>query len=61
MEFKEAGSNFDFNKLGKYFSALSNEANLKNNRSRGWFLVSEISPGALSDPATAPTGPPLIG
>ena len=29
VEFKEAGSNFDFNKLGKYFSALSNEANLK--------------------------------
>lgn len=30
VEFKEARSNFDFNKLGKYFSALSNEANLKN-------------------------------
>jgi ATP-dependent DNA helicase RecG len=29
-EFKEAKSNFDFHKLGKYFSALSNEANLKN-------------------------------
>jgi len=31
VEFKEAKSNFDFSKLGKYFSALSNEANLKGN------------------------------
>ncbi|TAH03870.1 MAG: transcriptional regulator [Sphingobacteriales bacterium] len=29
VEFKEASNSFDFNKLGKYFSALSNEANLK--------------------------------
>jgi len=29
-EFKEAKRNFDFLKIGKYFSALSNEANLKN-------------------------------
>ena len=29
VEFKEAGSNYDSNKLGKYFSALSNEANLR--------------------------------
>ena len=29
VEFKEARNNFDFSKLGKYFSALSNEANLK--------------------------------
>lgn len=29
VEFKEAKIGFDFNKLGKYFSALSNEANLK--------------------------------
>lgn len=28
LEFKEAKNNFDLNKLGKYFSALSNEANL---------------------------------
>lgn len=28
VEFKEAKSNYDFSKLGKYFSALSNEANL---------------------------------
>lgn len=30
VEFKEAKNNFDFKDLGKYFSALSNEANLKN-------------------------------
>lgn len=30
VEFKEAKNGYDFNKLGKYFSALSNEANLKN-------------------------------
>lgn len=29
VEFKEANNDYDFNKLGKYFSALSNEANLK--------------------------------
>lgn len=29
VEFKEANDNFDSDKLGKYFSALSNEANLK--------------------------------
>lgn len=30
VEFKEAKQQYDFAKLGKYFSALSNEANLKN-------------------------------
>jgi ATP-dependent DNA helicase RecG len=29
VEFKEAKNSYDFTKLGKYFSALSNEANLK--------------------------------
>lgn len=29
VEFKEAKSSYDFTKLGKYFSALSNEANLQ--------------------------------
>ena len=29
VEFKEAKNTYEFNKLGKYFSALSNEANLK--------------------------------
>ena len=30
VEFKEAKNGYDFRKLGKYFSALSNEANLKD-------------------------------
>lgn len=30
VEFKEAKTNYDFSKIGKYFSALCNEANLKN-------------------------------
>ncbi|AQQ71172.1 Divergent AAA domain protein [Limihaloglobus sulfuriphilus] len=36
-EFKEAKTGYDFNKLGKYFSALSNEANLKNLHC-GWLV-----------------------
>ncbi len=37
VEFKEAKSNFDFDDLGRYFSALSNEANLKK-RPAGWLV-----------------------
>jgi len=37
LEFKEAKNNYDFNKMGKYFSALSNEANLKDQRC-GWLI-----------------------
>jgi len=37
LEFKEAKSNFDFRQLGKYFSALSNEANLKNEKN-AWLI-----------------------
>lgn len=29
VEFKEATSNFSFNDIGKYFSALGNEANIR--------------------------------
>jgi len=36
-EFKEAKRNYDFNKLGKYVSALSNEVNLKN-RDAAWLV-----------------------
>lgn len=32
VEFKEAKENFDIDDLGKYFSALSNEANLRQHR-----------------------------
>ena len=38
VEFKEAKRQYDINKLGKYFSALSNEANLKG-LDYGWFVM----------------------
>ena len=37
LEFKEAKNSFDFNTLGEYFSAISNEANLKGQHS-GWII-----------------------
>lgn len=37
IEFKEAKHNFDFDDLGEYFSAISNEANLKEQNS-GWII-----------------------
>lgn len=37
VEFKKAEINFDFDDLGKYFSALSNEANLRNEES-AWLV-----------------------
>lgn len=37
VEFKAASNGFDFHKLGQYFSAISNEANLKNKRF-GWLV-----------------------
>jgi ATP-dependent DNA helicase RecG len=37
IEFKEAKTNFDSDDLGRYFSALSNEANL-NNKESGWLV-----------------------
>ena len=37
VEFKKAENNFDFDDLGKYFSALSNEANLRD-KSFGWLV-----------------------
>jgi ATP-dependent DNA helicase RecG len=37
VEFKEAKNGYDFNKPGKYFSALCNEANLKN-KPEAWII-----------------------
>ena len=37
VEFKEAGNDFDKNKIGQYFSAISNEANLKDMQ-YGWLV-----------------------
>ncbi len=38
IEFKTAEKEFEFDKLGRYFSALSNEANIKNSES-GWLVL----------------------
>lgn len=38
VEWKEANTSFDPEKLGKYFSALSNEANLKG-REYSWLIL----------------------
>lgn len=37
VEFKEAKSSYSFNDIGKYFSALSNEANLRSLK-EGWLI-----------------------
>ena len=37
IEFKEARTSFHFDKLGRYFSALANEANLKA-KDFGWLI-----------------------
>ena len=37
VEFKKAENNFDLDDLGKYFSALSNEANLRD-KDFGWLV-----------------------
>ena len=37
IEFKEAKNDFDSKKLGKYFSAISNEANLRG-KEYGWLV-----------------------
>lgn len=37
VEFKEARTNYHFNDIGEYFSALSNEANIRNMPS-GWLI-----------------------
>lgn len=37
VEFKRAGDGFSTDDIGKYFSALANEANLRN-RERGWLV-----------------------
>ena len=41
LEFKEAKNSYDFNKIGKYFSALSNEANLSN-RAEAWLIFGVV-------------------
>lgn len=38
VEFKEAKGQYDIDKIGRYFSAISNEANLENQQ-YGWFIL----------------------
>jgi ATP-dependent DNA helicase RecG len=42
VELKEANNDYDFRKLGKYFSALANEANLKE-RPCGWLVFGVVN------------------
>ncbi len=49
LEFKEARTSYDFDDLGRYFSALSNEANLRD-RPCGWFIM------GINDKTRAVTG-----
>ena len=44
VEFKEAKNNYDFNKLGTYFSALCNEANLKG-KEYAWLIFGIVDKG----------------
>ena len=39
VEFKAAGEDYSTGTIGKYFSALSNEANLRGNVRLGWCSV----------------------
>ncbi|MFL0198120.1 ATP-binding protein [Clostridium sp. WILCCON 0269] len=48
VEFKEAKNDFSFEDLGKYFSALSNEANLKNKR-YAWIIFGVKDKGKPRD------------
>lgn len=41
IEFKEAKTGYDFRKIGKYFSALSNEANLKQ-KDAAWLVFGVV-------------------
>lgn len=46
VERKEAKANMDFNDLGEYFSALSNEANL-NGQKYGWLILGVANDGNI--------------
>lgn len=50
VEFKRAENNFDVDELGKYFSALSNEANLRE-REFGWIVFGTRSTRLLAHPS----------
>lgn len=41
VEFKEARTNYSFKDIGKYFSALGNEANIRSEK-EGWLVLESI-------------------
>ncbi len=47
VEFKEANAQYKFNEIGKYFSALSNEANLRDKR-EAWLIFGVTDDGRIS-------------
>ncbi|HNJ78842.1 MAG TPA: ATP-binding protein [Marmoricola sp.] len=47
VEFKQAGNDYDTDKIGEYFSALSNEANLRG-ADRAW-LVFGVNNSSIRD------------
>ncbi|MBF0169868.1 MAG: putative DNA binding domain-containing protein [Nitrospinae bacterium] len=46
VEFKEARTKYDFDKLGEYYSALANEANLRG-KDRAWFIIGVADDGTV--------------
>ena len=42
VEFKEAGAGYSLHDIGKYFSALSNEANLRG-QERAWLVLGVVN------------------
>lgn len=46
VEFKEAKNDFHFEDIGKYFSAISNEANLKQ-KQYGWLIFGVSNRGEI--------------
>lgn len=58
LEFKEARQNFHFDDLGKYFSALSNEANL-HGADAGWLVFGVADRGDIVGSQYRPQRPAL--
>ena len=50
IEFKQAGKDYSTDDIGKYFSALANEANLREEEAACWFLGFITKHSKLSAP-----------
>ncbi len=50
VEFKEATSNYNFKAIGQYFSALSNEANIRDSK-EGWLIFGITNSGEIKGTA----------